>query len=119
MRPARARGTQAADQRMGSLTPAECDVVNLGRQDMSNKDVATRFFISPRTVGSISATSTRRIAVMTFRYQANDPWAPVGGSLRLRQPAHPLGGDCAVLSCGSAAYVPARARLGYDTNLLT
>jgi DNA-binding CsgD family transcriptional regulator len=34
------------------LTPAERDVVGLVRQGLSNKDVATRLFISPRTVAT-------------------------------------------------------------------
>ena len=34
----------------GSLTPTELDVVRLVREGFANKDVATRLFISPRTV---------------------------------------------------------------------
>jgi predicted ATPase/class 3 adenylate cyclase/DNA-binding CsgD family transcriptional regulator len=33
-----------------SLTPAECDVVRLVGEGLANKDIATRLFISPRTV---------------------------------------------------------------------
>ena len=33
-----------------SLTPAEHDVVRLVREGLSNKDIATRLFVSPRTV---------------------------------------------------------------------
>jgi len=33
-----------------SLTPAELDVVRLAREGLGNKDIATRLFISPRTV---------------------------------------------------------------------
>jgi DNA-binding CsgD family transcriptional regulator len=33
-----------------SLTPAEHDVVRLVRAGLSNKDIATRLFVSPRTV---------------------------------------------------------------------
>jgi DNA-binding CsgD family transcriptional regulator len=33
-----------------SLTPAECDVVRLVSQGLANKDIATRLFVSPRTV---------------------------------------------------------------------
>ena len=36
----------------GSLTPAELDVVELVRQGLPNKDIATRLFISPRTVAT-------------------------------------------------------------------
>ena len=35
-----------------SLTPTECDVVELLREGLSNKDIATRLFVSPRTVQS-------------------------------------------------------------------
>ena len=35
-----------------SLTPAELDVVRLVGEGLSNKDVATRLFVSPRTVES-------------------------------------------------------------------
>jgi predicted ATPase/class 3 adenylate cyclase/DNA-binding CsgD family transcriptional regulator len=35
-----------------SLTPAECDVVRLVSGGLSNKDIATRLFVSPRTVQS-------------------------------------------------------------------
>jgi DNA-binding NarL/FixJ family response regulator len=34
----------------GSLTPAELDVVRLLREGLANKDIATRLFVSPRTV---------------------------------------------------------------------
>ena len=34
----------------GSLTPTERDVVRLVTEGLGNKDVATRLFISPRTV---------------------------------------------------------------------
>jgi len=33
-----------------SLTPAERDVVRLVREGLGNKDIATRLFVSPRTV---------------------------------------------------------------------
>jgi predicted ATPase/class 3 adenylate cyclase/DNA-binding CsgD family transcriptional regulator len=36
----------------GSLTPAEHDVVRLVREGLSNKDIAARLFVSPRTVQS-------------------------------------------------------------------
>jgi DNA-binding NarL/FixJ family response regulator len=35
-----------------SLTPAELDVVRLVREGLPNKDIATRLFVSPRTVQS-------------------------------------------------------------------
>jgi DNA-binding CsgD family transcriptional regulator len=35
-----------------SLTPTECDVVRLVSERLVNKDIATRLFISPRTVES-------------------------------------------------------------------
>jgi DNA-binding CsgD family transcriptional regulator len=35
-----------------SLTPAECDVVRLVGDGLGNKDIATRLFVSPRTVQS-------------------------------------------------------------------
>jgi predicted ATPase/class 3 adenylate cyclase/DNA-binding CsgD family transcriptional regulator len=34
----------------GSLTPTECDVVRLVSEGLANKDIATRLFVSPRTV---------------------------------------------------------------------
>jgi DNA-binding NarL/FixJ family response regulator len=36
----------------GSLTPTEVDVVRLVHDGLPNKDIATRLFISPRTVQS-------------------------------------------------------------------
>jgi DNA-binding CsgD family transcriptional regulator len=36
----------------GSLTPAELDVVRLVGEGLPNKDIATRLFVSPRTVQS-------------------------------------------------------------------
>jgi DNA-binding CsgD family transcriptional regulator len=33
-----------------ALTPAECDVIRLVSEGLGNKDIATRLFISPRTV---------------------------------------------------------------------
>ena len=36
----------------GSLTPTERDVVRLVSEGLCNKDIATRLFISPRTVGT-------------------------------------------------------------------
>jgi DNA-binding CsgD family transcriptional regulator len=35
-----------------SLTPTECDVVRLVGDGLGNKDIATRLFVSPRTVQS-------------------------------------------------------------------
>jgi DNA-binding CsgD family transcriptional regulator len=35
-----------------SLTPAELDVVRLVSEGLGNKDIATRLFVSPRTVQS-------------------------------------------------------------------
>ncbi len=35
-----------------SLTPAELDVVRLVGEGLANKDIATRLFVSPRTVQS-------------------------------------------------------------------
>ena len=34
----------------GALTPAERDVVRLVSEGLGNKDIATRLFVSPRTV---------------------------------------------------------------------
>ena len=34
------------------MTPAERDVIKLVRQGLSNNDIATRLFISPRTVAT-------------------------------------------------------------------
>jgi DNA-binding CsgD family transcriptional regulator len=34
----------------GSLTPTECDVVRLVSEGLANNDIATRLFVSPRTV---------------------------------------------------------------------
>ena len=41
-----------------SLTPAERDVMKLVSEGLPNKDIATRLFVSPRTVRRISPTST-------------------------------------------------------------
>ncbi len=35
-----------------SLTPTECEVVRLVSEGLANKDIATRLFVSPRTVES-------------------------------------------------------------------
>ena len=37
---------------VGLLTPAELDVVRLVSEGLGNKDIATRLFVSPRTVQS-------------------------------------------------------------------
>jgi len=46
----RPQRTQAARQRLASLTPTERDVVRPVSEGLPNKDIATRLFISPRTV---------------------------------------------------------------------
>ena len=38
------------DSGWGALTPAERDVVRLVSEGLGNKDIATRLFVSPRTV---------------------------------------------------------------------
>ena len=47
-----AAAVNASDQSAGwaSLTPTELDVVRLLTEGLPNKDIATRLFISPRTV---------------------------------------------------------------------
>jgi DNA-binding CsgD family transcriptional regulator/Tfp pilus assembly protein PilF len=49
----------------GSLTPAECDVVKLVAEGLTNKDVAGRLFISPRTVQSHLAHVFAKLGVTT------------------------------------------------------
>jgi DNA-binding CsgD family transcriptional regulator len=48
--PSSARRPQATDKRMGIANSDEHDVVRLVSDGLGNKDVATRLFISPRTV---------------------------------------------------------------------
>jgi DNA-binding CsgD family transcriptional regulator len=43
-------GRKRASSGWESLTPAELDVVRLVSEGLANKDIATRLFISPRTV---------------------------------------------------------------------
>jgi DNA-binding CsgD family transcriptional regulator len=50
LRAARPRRTRTASQRLGLLTPTELDVVRLVSEGLGNKDIATRLFVSPRTV---------------------------------------------------------------------
>ena len=55
-----------------SLTPAERDVVRLGGEGLANKDIATRLFVSPRTVQTSTGTPTtlphpNRCSVHEFR----------------------------------------------------
>ena len=52
----------------GSLTPTEHDVVRLVSEGLSNKDVATRLFVSPRTVQSHLAHVFAKLSV-TSRMQ--------------------------------------------------
>ena len=52
LRPARPRRTQAARDGWASLTPTELDVVRLVGEGLSNKDIAARLFVSPRTAES-------------------------------------------------------------------
>jgi DNA-binding CsgD family transcriptional regulator len=48
-----------------SLTPAELDVVRLVAEGLTNKDVAARMFISPRTVQSHLAHVFAKLSVST------------------------------------------------------
>jgi predicted ATPase/class 3 adenylate cyclase/DNA-binding CsgD family transcriptional regulator len=48
-----------------SLTPAECDVVKLVAEGLTNKDVAGRLFVSPRTVQSHLAHVFAKLGVTT------------------------------------------------------
>lgn len=48
-----------------SLTPAEIDVVKLVAEGLTNKDVATRLFVSPRTVQSHLAHVFTKLGVTT------------------------------------------------------
>jgi DNA-binding CsgD family transcriptional regulator len=49
----RGRGERKRPARgWASLTPAELDVVRLIRDGLANNDIATRLFVSPRTVQS-------------------------------------------------------------------
>ena len=63
-----------------SLTPTELDVVRLVGEGLSNKDVATRLFVSPRTVEShlthvytkLGVSSRVQLAQEASRRQASD-----------------------------------------------
>ena len=46
-----------------SLTPAELDVIRLVGEGLSNKDIAARLFISPRTVQSHLTHAYTKLAV--------------------------------------------------------
>lgn len=48
-----------------SLTPAELDVVRLVAEGLTNKDVAARLFVSPRTVQSHLAHVFAKLGVTT------------------------------------------------------
>jgi DNA-binding CsgD family transcriptional regulator len=48
--PARGVPRERADRGWASLTPTERDVVRLVSDGLGNKDIATRLFVSPRTV---------------------------------------------------------------------
>jgi DNA-binding CsgD family transcriptional regulator len=64
----------------GSLTPTELDVVKLVREGMPNKDIATRLFVSPRTVQShlrhvynkLGLTSRVQLAQEAARHSRSD-----------------------------------------------
>ena len=50
LRPAPSRRTQTPSSGWASLTPTERDVVRLVSEGLANNDIATRLFVSPRTV---------------------------------------------------------------------
>ena len=50
LRAARPRRTQTPASGWASLTPTERDVVRLVSEGLANNDIATRLFVSPRTV---------------------------------------------------------------------
>ncbi len=50
LRPARPRARKRPASGWASLTPTERDVVRLVSEGLANNDIATRLFVSPRTV---------------------------------------------------------------------
>jgi DNA-binding CsgD family transcriptional regulator len=62
-----------------SLTATECEVVRLARQHLTNREIAGRLFMSPRTVQTHLSHAFAKLGVATRRELAREDHVPEGG----------------------------------------